>query len=130
MSNRCHIDPWGEGEADSRAPHNIGKRKMRTNFFFHKLFEHPQRSGHPGKIPGTSQVPSVETQGRQTFEGGHKLFDPHPFAWKTPPPHPAVSGPQKLIFVLFFLAWNIKVRKRHISRGEIRAVKATVLVGM
>ena len=46
--------------------------------------------GHPGKIPGTSQIPLFETQGRQTFE--------------EEPPHQAVSAPKKLIFVLFFLA--------------------------
>ena len=29
---------------------------------------------------------SRSDQGRQTFEGGHELFDHHPFAWKTPTP--------------------------------------------
>ena len=57
--------------------------------------------GHPGQIPRTSQIPLFETQGRQTFEGGHELFGHQPFAWKTPP-HRAVCGPKKLIFVLFF----------------------------
>ena len=36
--------------------------------------------GHPGKIPGTSQVPSLGTQGKQTFKGGRGIFGPHPFA--------------------------------------------------
>ena len=42
--------------------------------------------GHLGKIPGTSQVPVIESQGKQTLEGGNELFDPHAFAWKTPTP--------------------------------------------
>ena len=76
------------------APHLYGstfgkilrERKTRMQLFFAQLFEHPQGSGHPGNIPGTSQVPPFETQGRQTFKGGHELFDPNPFAWKTPTP--------------------------------------------
>ena len=79
------------------------ERKMRTNFFrtdlfLRKLFWHnslntPRGPGRPGKIPGTSQIPLFEIQGRQTFEGGHKLFghrplrveDPHP-TWQSPDP--------------------------------------------
>ena len=59
-------------------------RKMNTIFFWTKFSNTPKGPGHPGKIPGTSQVPPYETQGRRTFAGGHELFDPHPFAWKTP----------------------------------------------
>ena len=53
----------------------------------HKLFEHPQGTVRdiPAKFP-TSQIPLFDTQGRQTFEGGHELFGHHPFAWKTPTP--------------------------------------------
>ena len=68
------------GPADSR------ERKMRTNFFCTNFLNTPRGPGHPGKIPRTSQTPLFETQGRPTFEGGHELFDPHPFAWKTPTP--------------------------------------------
>ena len=63
----------------------------------------PRGPGHPAKIPGTSQVPSLETQGRQTFEGGHELFDPHPFAWKTPTP-PDGLRTQKVDLCALFLA--------------------------
>ena len=59
---------------------------MRTNFCCTNFLNTPKGLGHPGKIPGTSQIPLFETQGRQTFEGGHKLFGHHPFAWKTPTP--------------------------------------------
>ena len=50
------------------------------------IFEHPQGSGTSRQNSGTSQIRFFETQGRQTFEGGHKLFGHHPFAWKTPTP--------------------------------------------
>ena len=46
----------------------------------------PKGPRHPGKIPGTSQIPLFETQGRQTFKGEHELFGHHPCAWKTPTP--------------------------------------------
>ena len=59
---------------------------MRANFFCTNFLNTPRGPGHPGKIPGTSQIPLFETQGRRTFEGEHGLFDPHPFTWKTPTP--------------------------------------------
>ena len=62
----------------------LRERKMRTNFFCTTFLNTPRVLGYPGKIPGTSQIPLLETQGRQTFEGGHEVFDPHPSAWKTP----------------------------------------------
>ena len=57
---------------------------MRTNFFCANFLNTPRGLGHPGKIPGTSQIPLFETQGRQTFEGAHGVFGHHPFTWKTP----------------------------------------------
>ena len=62
------------------------ERKMRTKFFCTNFLNTPRGPGHPGKIPGTSQIPLFETQGRQTFEGGHEVFGHHPFEWKTPTP--------------------------------------------
>ena len=62
----------------------VRERKMHTNFFCTNFLSTPRGPGHAGKIPGTSQTPLLETQGRQTFEGGHELFGHHPFAWKTP----------------------------------------------
>ena len=52
----------------------------------------------------TVYAPSTFETQRKTkpFEGRDKLFDRHPFVWKTLPPHQAVSGPQKSIFVLLF----------------------------
>ena len=59
---------------------------MRTKIFCTNFLNTPRGPGHPGKIPGTSQIPLFETQGRQSFEGEHEVFDHHPFPWKTPTP--------------------------------------------
>ena len=67
------------------------EQKMRTNFSCTNFLNTARGPGHPSKNPGTSQIPPLETQGRQTFEGGHELFGHHPFAPKTPTP-PAVSA--------------------------------------
>ena len=74
------------------------ERKMRTNFVCANFLNTPRGPGHPGKIPGTFQIPLFETQGRQTFEGEH-----HPFAWKIPTPPNGLRTPKTSIFVLFFL---------------------------
>ena len=55
--------------------------------------------------PPTVLWPFLKTQEKQAFKGGDELFDPKPFAWKGPAP-PGGLRPQKLIFVLFFLAWS------------------------
>ena len=57
-----------------------------NRFFCINFLNTPRGPGHPGKIPGTSQIPLFETQGRQTFEGGHEVFGHHPFELKTPTP--------------------------------------------
>ena len=59
---------------------------MRTDFFCTNFLNTPRSPGHPGKIPGKSQIPLFETRGRQTFEGGQELFGHHPFAGKTSTP--------------------------------------------
>ena len=71
------------------------ERKMNTNFVCTNFLNTARGPGHPGKISGTSQIPLFETQGRQTFEGGHELFGHHPFAWKNPTP-PGGLRTQKL----------------------------------
>ena len=67
------------------------------------LFPNPSQ-GHAGKIPGTFQIPLLETQGRQTFEGRHELLGRHPFAWKTPTP-PGGLRTQKVDLCALFRAW-------------------------
>ena len=64
----------------------IGTERWAQTFFCTNFLNTPGGPGHPGNIPGTSQVPPFKTQGRQTFEEGRELFDPHPFVWKTPSP--------------------------------------------
>ena len=83
----------------------VRERKMRTNFFCTNFLNTPRGPGHPAKIPGTSQVPLFETQGRQSFEGEHEVFDHHPFPWKTPTP-PGGLRTQKVNLCVLFSCLN------------------------
>ena len=78
-------------------------RKMSTSIFGHKP-EHPQGSGTSrAKISGTSQVPSLETQGKQTFEGGkfrERSSRPPPLCVEDPIPPGSLQAPKTEIFVL------------------------------
>ena len=47
---------------------------MRTKFFCTKFLNTPRGPGHPGKIPGTSQIPLFETQDKPPL----RVEDPHP----------------------------------------------------
>ena len=85
---------------------SIGNEKMRTNFFGTNFLNTRRGLGHPDKIPGTYQIPFFETQGRQTFKGEHELFDPHPFAWKTPTP-PGGLRTQKVNLCALFSCLNL-----------------------
>ena len=87
------------------------ERKMRTNFFCTNFSNTARGPGHPGKNPGTSQIPFFETQGRQSFEGGHEVFDPHPFAWKTPTP-PGGLRTQKVNLCALFSCLRVDCRIR------------------
>ena len=84
-------------------------RKMSTNFLCTNFSNIPRGPGHPGKNPGTSQVPPFETEGRQTFEGGHELFGHHPFAWKTPTPANGLRTQKVNLCALFLLHDSRKV---------------------
>ena len=77
------------------------EKKVRTNFCCTNFLHTPRGPGHPGKIPGTSQIPFFETPGRQTFKGGHELFGHHSFAWKTTTP-PAGLRTQKVDLCALF----------------------------
>ena len=72
---------------------------MRTKFFCTNFSNTPRGPGHPGKNPGISQIPLLTP--RQTFEGGHEVFDPHPFAWKTPTPPGALRTQKVNLCALF-----------------------------
>ena len=79
---------------------------MRTKFFCTNFFNTARGPGHPGKNPGTSQIPVFETQGRRTFEGGHEVFGHHPSAWKTPTP-PGGLRTQKVNLCALFSCLNL-----------------------
>ena len=76
---------------------------MRTNFLCTNFLNTPRGPGHPGKIPGTSQIPLFETQEDKLSREGTNFLATAPSGGR-PPPDRAVSGPKKLIVVLFFLA--------------------------
>ena len=77
------------------------ERKMRTNFLSTNFWNTHRGPGHPGKIPGTSEIPLFETQGRQTFEGEHEVFGHHPFARKTPTPPGGLRAQKVSLCALF-----------------------------
>ena len=76
---------------------------MRTNFFSHKLFGHPNESGTSRQISRDIPGSSLPNPRKTNFRGGQELFDHHPFACETLTP-PGGLWTQNLIFVLFFLA--------------------------
>ena len=78
-----------------------GTKNAHEVFFGTNFLNTPRGPGHPGKSPGTSQIPLLETQGRQTFEGGHEVFGHHPFEWKTPTP-PGGLRTQKVYLCALF----------------------------
>ena len=97
---------------------NFRERKMRTKFFCTNFLNTARGPGHPGKIPGTSRIPLFETQGRQSFEGGHEVFGHHPFAWKTPTP-PGGLRTQKLNLCALFSCLKFGGRcASEVSRGR------------
>ena len=84
------------------------ERKMRTKFFCTNFLNTARGPGHPGKNPGTSLIPPFETQGRQTFKGGHEVFGHHPFARKTPTP-PGGLRTQKVNLCALFSCLSVDV---------------------
>ena len=94
-------------EYDFTSPSLFRERRMRTKFFCTNFLNTASDPGHPGKIPGTSRIPLFETQGRQSFEGGHEVFGHHPFAWKTPTP-PGGLRTQKLNLCALFSCLIVK----------------------
>ena len=102
---------------------SVRERKMRTKFFCTNFLNTANVPGHPGKIPGTSRIPLFETQGRQSFEGGHEVFGHHPFAWKTPTP-PGGLRTQKLNLCALFSCLICGNPRR---RGPSRTKKKTAI---
>ena len=84
---------------------------MRANFFCTNFLNTLRGPGHPGKIPGTSQIPLFENQGKQTFEGGHELFDPPLLRVEDPTP-PGGLRTQKINLCALFACLISFCRKR------------------
>ena len=68
--------------------------------FLDKLFEHHQGSGTSRQK--SRDIPDSSLRNPLSREGTN-FSTPTP-SGERPPPHPAVSGPKRLVFVLFFLA--------------------------
>ena len=84
----------------------IGSEKCAQTFFCTSFSNTAKGPGHPGKIPGTSQmmIPLFEKPKEDKLSREGTNFSATTPSRGRPPPHRAVSGPKKLIFVLFFLA--------------------------
>ena len=107
-------------DSDIFSTHSKRGRETSTNFYCTNFLKTSRGPGHSSNIPGTSQVPSVETQGKQTSKGGQpgkELLTPTPSS-RSPPPHWAVSEPNKLIIMLFF---SCLIKGQECLRAEGRA---------
>ena len=107
---------------------NSGKtreRKVRTKFFCTNFLNTARGPGHPGKNPGTSQIPLFETQGRQTFEGGHEVFGHHPSAWKTPTPPGGLRTQKVNLCALFSCLKDPRKRSESVSWIPLWSAAAT-----
>ena len=92
-SNSARFRPW------------IGNEKCARTLFLHKLFEHPQ--GSRTSQQNSRDVPrllSSKPKEDKLLREGTNFSAATPSRGR-PPSHRVVSGPKKLIFVLFFLAW-------------------------
>ena len=77
---------------------------MRGNFFAQTFSTPLGVRDIPAKFPGHPRF-LFETQGRQTFEGGHELFRHHPFVWKNPT-RPGGLRTQEVNLCALFLEWQ------------------------
>ena len=82
----------------------IGNEKCTQTFSARTFRTPPGVRDIPAKIPGYPRFFSSKPKEDKLSREGTKFSTPTPSHGR-PPPHRAVSGPKKLIFVLFFLAW-------------------------
>ena len=101
-----HFPCFLRGSAGRNDPSSLfreGFRKNAHELFWHKLFEHPQRFGtsqqNSRDIPDSSLRNSSPKEDKLSREGMN--FSATTPLRGRPPPYRAVSGPKKLIFVLF-----------------------------
>ena len=77
---------------------------MRTNFSWTNFLNTPKGRDVPAKFPGLPRFFSSKPKETKLSREGTNFSATTPSRGR-PPPHRAVSGPRKLIFVFFFLAW-------------------------
>ena len=75
------------------------ERKNAHELFLHKLFEHPQGSRTSRQNSRDMPISSLHNPRKTNLWGRARTFQPPLLLLLV------VSGPKKLIFVLFFLAW-------------------------
>ena len=75
-------------------------------FFAQTFWTPPRVRDIPAKIPGHPRFLTSKPKEDKLSREGTNFSATTPLRGR-PPPHRAVSGPKKLIFVLFFLAWNL-----------------------
>ena len=94
---------WTNGPESSS---QVRERKMRTNFFCTNFLNTPRVRDIPAKFPGHPRFISSKPKEDKLSRESTNFSATTPSRGR-PPPHRAVSGPKKLIFVLFFLAWQV-----------------------
>ena len=115
-SKQCLHKLSEKGREESMRTNFCRERKMHTNFFCTKFLNTPRVRDIPAKFPGHPRFLSSKPKEDKLSREGTKFSATTPSRGR-PPPHRAVSGPKKLIFVLFFLSW-IAPPLRMLSKGE------------
>ena len=103
---------FNEKTAIYKTPPGRERKNEHELFFAQTFLSTPRCPGHPGKIPGISQIPLFENPRKdKTFEGGHEVFDPHPFAWKTPTPPSGLRTQKVNLCALFSCLTGVRFYK-------------------
>ena len=87
---------------------SLGKEKCARSFFAQTFWTPPGVRDIPAKFPGHPGFLSSKPKEDKVSRAGTKFSATTPSRGR-PPPHRAVSGSKNLIFVLFFLAWVLRV---------------------
>ena len=100
-----HIKMWGFEAKRARKFTRTSPRTLPFFFHYHAFF-------FPERV--TSQNTSLKTQGKQAFEGGNELFDPHPYM-EDPQPTQESPGPKGCT------RWRVPPVALHLSRYTCRS---------
>ena len=80
---------------------------MRTNFFYTNFLNTPRGPGHPGKIPGTSQILLFEPKEDKLSREGANFSATTPSRGRPPPPTPPGGlRTQKVDLCVQEILWN------------------------